>query len=120
MRYPESKMSLDSAMPTSSIQAWLGQELEMRGIDAMIYTRYILSILQQDSFEFEHIESDLFPMKKDLVQVKKEFPVKGKNRMKKGDRRWSVDGEEMKKTAAVECLMSVSDTAERVCYFYSL
>ncbi|XP_064631441.1 uncharacterized protein LOC135489819 [Lineus longissimus] len=113
MRYPESKMSLDSAMPTSSIQAWLGQELETRGIDAMIYTRYILSILQQDSFEFEHIESDLFPMKKDLVQGKKEFPPKGKTRMKKGDRRWSVDGEEMKKTVAVECLMSVSDVTEK-------
>ncbi|XP_072177588.1 uncharacterized protein [Diadema setosum] len=38
---------------TASVQSWLGQELETRGVDAVVYTRYILSIFQQDSFDLE-------------------------------------------------------------------
>ncbi|XP_054765606.2 uncharacterized protein LOC129272489 [Lytechinus pictus] len=38
---------------TTSVQNWLGQELETRGVDAVVYTRYILSIFQQDSFDLE-------------------------------------------------------------------
>ncbi|XP_074640226.1 uncharacterized protein LOC141898283 [Tubulanus polymorphus] len=100
-------MLLDVNMPTtSSIQAWLGRELELRGIDAMIYTRYILSILQQDNFELEHTEPDVFTPKK---QIKAEqVPSIGKNRNKKHDKK-SLDGDELKKTAAVECLLSVTD-----------
>ena len=41
-----------AALP-ASIKTWLGQQLELRGIDAVIYTRYILSILQQDSRDLE-------------------------------------------------------------------
>ena len=40
-----------SSSSLSSVASWLGSQLEQRGIDAVIYTRYILSILQQDSID---------------------------------------------------------------------
>lgn len=104
MKYPQ----LVAAMP-ASVQDWLDHELEMRGIDAVVYTRYILSILQQENFECEPLEGELFPSgsKRNL----KEAPVgKGKGKSKlRADRHKLLDCEEMKKSAAVECLMSVSE-----------
>lgn len=35
------------------VQTWLGQELEKCGIDAVIYTRYILSLLLHDSYDYD-------------------------------------------------------------------
>lgn len=35
------------------VQNWLGQELEKCGIDAMIYTRYVLSLLLHDSYDYD-------------------------------------------------------------------
>ena len=35
------------------VQTWLGQELEKCGIDAMIYTRYVLSLLLHDSYDYD-------------------------------------------------------------------
>lgn len=35
------------------VQSWLGQELEKCGIDAMIYTRYVLSLLLHDSYDYD-------------------------------------------------------------------
>ena len=46
MKYPEYRLSMEAALP-SSVQSWLGQQLELRGIDSLIYTRYIISLLQQ-------------------------------------------------------------------------
>lgn len=40
------EMSLFQAL--GPVQTWLGQELEKCGIDAMIYTRYVLSLLLHD------------------------------------------------------------------------
>lgn len=36
-----------------SILDWLEEQLENRGIDAVVYTRYILSLLQEDDSEFD-------------------------------------------------------------------
>lgn len=48
---PVSAMSLLQAL--GSVQTWLGQELEKCGIDAMIYTRYVLSLLLHDSYDYD-------------------------------------------------------------------
>eukprot|EP00058_Branchiostoma_floridae_P023536 XP_002609026.1 hypothetical protein BRAFLDRAFT_84842 [Branchiostoma floridae] len=103
-----------TALKTSGVQSWLGQELEMRGIDAMIYTRYILSILlQEDVDEMAEVDIDGgsgFGRKMGYVKVK-------------GKKKGRVDKEELKKTAAVQCLQSVSDQdagieslVEELCY----
>ncbi|RWS30326.1 uncharacterized protein B4U80_13625 [Leptotrombidium deliense] len=39
---------LSTRMVPSSLQDWLEEELENRGIDGVVYTRYILSLLQDD------------------------------------------------------------------------
>lgn len=46
-----SEMSLFRAL--GPVQTWLGQELEKCGIDAMIYTRYVLSLLLHDSYDYD-------------------------------------------------------------------
>ncbi|XP_013927219.1 PREDICTED: uncharacterized protein LOC106553274 [Thamnophis sirtalis] len=42
--------TLDALGP---VQTWLGQELEKCGIDAMIYTRYVLSLLLHDNYDYD-------------------------------------------------------------------
>ena len=120
MRCPSTghSMPLDNAL-SASLQSWLDHELEMRGIDAMVYTRYILSILQADSFEAELGEAEFFPPSKKgsvssscvpgIVMVRGSYQ-KGKNMEKKlMASSQSMDPEQRKKSAAVECLLSVSD-----------
>lgn len=46
-----SEMSLLQSL--GPVQSWLGQELEKCGIDAMIYTRYVLSLLLHDSYDYD-------------------------------------------------------------------
>lgn len=46
-----SEMSLFQSL--GPVQSWLGQELEKCGIDAMIYTRYVLSLLLHDSYDYD-------------------------------------------------------------------
>ena len=48
-------MPLETSL-IASVQNWLWRELEVRGIDAAIYSRYILSILLQDGFESDFCE----------------------------------------------------------------
>lgn len=48
---PASEMSLLQSL--GPVQSWLGQELEKCGIDAMIYTRYVLSLLLHDSYDYD-------------------------------------------------------------------
>lgn len=48
---PASEMSLLQSL--DPVQSWLGQELEKCGIDAMIYTRYVLSLLLHDSYDYD-------------------------------------------------------------------
>ena len=83
-----------------ALQSWLGQELELRGIDAVIYTRYILSILQQDSFEPD-TEFDPFLTQKEVRSTK------GKVHPRKFRKSWTAD--DWKKYAVLECLQAVTD-----------
>lgn len=48
---PAAEMSLLQSL--GPVQNWLGQELEKCGIDAMIYTRYVLSLLLHDSYDYD-------------------------------------------------------------------
>lgn len=48
---PSSEMS--SLQSLGPVQSWLGQELEKCGIDAVIYTRYVLSLLLHDSYDYD-------------------------------------------------------------------
>lgn len=55
-----SEMSLLHAL--GPVQTWLGQELEKCGIDAMIYTRYVLSLLLHDSYDYDLQEQVRAPL----------------------------------------------------------
>lgn len=83
------------------LQAWLGHELEMRGIDAVIYTRYILSLLQQ---EWQDLEEDL-----DLGFRKTPRHPRRKGRQPRHHSPLTLSPEEIKKLAAIRCLLAVSD-----------
>lgn len=91
----------------SAVGRWLGRELELRGIDAVVYTRYILSILLQEDPLLHEDAPDFFPPRK----AKHDPAVKGRGRKVGGAKRHSGewDSEKMKKLAAIECLMSVTD-----------
>ncbi|XP_051918276.1 uncharacterized protein KIAA0232 homolog [Hippocampus zosterae] len=100
---PASEMSLFQSL--GPVQSWLGQELEKCGIDAMIYTRYVLSLLLHDSYDYDlqdylH-ENDIF------LGWEKGTGKKWSKSKKKGGSDLSL--EEMKKQAAVQCLRSASD-----------
>ncbi|XP_057711954.1 uncharacterized protein KIAA0232 homolog [Corythoichthys intestinalis] len=100
---PASKMSLLQSL--GPVQSWLGQELEKCGIDAMVYTRYVLSLLLHDSYDYDlqdylH-ENDIF-----LGWEKGSGKKWGKSKKKGGT---DLSLEEMKKQAAVQCLRSASD-----------
>ncbi|KAM9500218.1 uncharacterized protein KIAA0232 homolog isoform 1-T1 [Clarias gariepinus] len=108
---PESVSLLGSLSPSDMsllqslgpVQSWLGQELEKCGIDAMIYTRYVLSLLLHDSYDYDlqDQENDIF-----LGWEKGAGKKWGKSRRKGGT---DLSLEEMKKQAAVQCLRSASD-----------
>lgn len=50
---PVSSSKMSSLQSLGPVQSWLGQELEKCGIDAMIYTRYVLSLLLHDSYDYD-------------------------------------------------------------------
>ncbi|XP_069488097.1 uncharacterized protein KIAA0232 homolog isoform X2 [Ambystoma mexicanum] len=95
-----SEMSVLRAL--DPVQSWLGQELEKCGIDAMIYTRYILSLLLHDNYDYDlqEQENDIF-----LGFEKGACKKWAKSKKKSSD----LTLEEMKKQAAVQCLRSASD-----------
>ncbi|XP_078131661.1 uncharacterized protein KIAA0232 homolog [Sander vitreus] len=98
---PASEMSLLQSL--GPVQSWLCQELEKCGIDAMIYTRYVLSLLLHDSYDYDlqDQENDIF-----LGWEKGTGKKWGKSKKKGGT---DLSLEEMKKQAAVQCLRSASD-----------
>ncbi|KAG1960426.1 uncharacterized protein KIAA0232 homolog isoform X2 [Pimephales promelas] len=100
---PVSSSEMSSLQSLGPVQSWLGQELEKCGIDAMIYTRYVLSLLLHDSYDYDlqDQENDIF-----LGWEKGTGKKWGKSK-KKGVTDLSL--EEMKKQAAVQCLRSASD-----------
>uniref|UniRef100_A0A8C5LVJ1 KIAA0232 n=1 Tax=Leptobrachium leishanense TaxID=445787 RepID=A0A8C5LVJ1_9ANUR len=103
--FPVSEMSLLRAL--GPVQTWLGQELEKCGIDAMIYTRYVLSLLLHDSYDYDlqEQENDIF-----LGWEKGVCKKWGKGKKKNSD----LSLEEMKKQAAVQCLLSASDESSGI------
>lgn len=50
---PVSVFEMSMLRALDPVQTWLGQELEKCGIDAMIYTRYVLSLLLHDSYDYD-------------------------------------------------------------------
>ncbi|XP_076145083.1 uncharacterized protein KIAA0232 homolog isoform X1 [Alosa pseudoharengus] len=98
---PCSEMSLLQSL--GPVQNWLGQELEKCGIDAVIYTRYVLSLLLHDSYDYDlqDQENDIF------LGWEKGAGKKWTRSRRKGGA--DVSLEEMKKQAAVQCLRSASD-----------
>ncbi|XP_029804729.1 uncharacterized protein KIAA0232 homolog isoform X1 [Suricata suricatta] len=102
---PVSEMSLLRAL--GPVQTWLGQELEKCGIDAMIYTRYVLSLLLHDTYDYDlqEQENDIF-----LGWEKGACKKWGKSKKKCSD----LTLEEMKKQAAVQCLRSASDESSGI------
>ncbi len=119
--------SIEAGSLSPSVMSWFGQELEMRGIDAVIYTRYILSILQQEDPGDLDLEAKFFPpLKKQLtpgsvyleppaVRLSPAAGSRGRScsssggKGRKTDKKKGITSEELKKLAAVECLLSVSD-----------
>jgi hypothetical protein len=53
MKYPQLV-----SMP-SAVSDWLEEQLEARGIDAVVYTRYILSLLHSDTVDVIYSDEDL-------------------------------------------------------------
>ncbi|PSN54994.1 Uncharacterized protein C0J52_02344 [Blattella germanica] len=97
MKYPQLV-----SMP-SAVQDWLDEQLEARGIDAVVYTRYILSLLQRDTLD---LPDDLLTLSSHKSKIGRRGRKRGRNR----EDYWNVwDCEQLKRTAAVECLMSASD-----------
>ncbi|XP_052004168.1 uncharacterized protein KIAA0232 homolog [Xyrauchen texanus] len=100
---PVSSSEMSSLQSLGPVQSWLGQELEKCGIDAMIYTRYVLSLLLHDSYDYDlqEQENDIF-----LGWEKGAGKKWGKSKRKGGT---DLSLEEMKKQAAVQCLRLASD-----------
>lgn len=117
------KLSVNS--PPSSLQDWLDEKLERRGIDAVIYTRYILSILLQDNYDVESCkhnaaDEDICSYYFCNDRKLKNCPCSKGSSRKSSDsficnQHLNGDHEQRKKSAAVECLKSVSD--EVVCQY---
>lgn len=103
MKFPDYRLSMEAALP-SSVDIWLGQELEQRGIDSLIYTRYIISILRQDIEDPDIIEKDI-----DLITKYKNKADFGKRNKKAERKKFSISDEERKKVAAIECLSAISE-----------
>ncbi|KAL1505372.1 hypothetical protein ABEB36_004955 [Hypothenemus hampei] len=95
------KYSQMVSMP-SEVSDWLEEQLEARGIDSKVYARYILSLLHAHELEVIRPEED-FP----FTKLKKE-----EKRCQKQKKPWfkqSLDADQIKRSAAVECLMSAAD-----------
>ncbi|XP_074039030.1 uncharacterized protein isoform X2 [Leptinotarsa decemlineata] len=103
MKYPQLV-----SMP-SAVSDWLQGQLEARGIDAVLYTRYVLSLLHSHPVDLIY-QDDL-----ELSHLKKEVGKSngGRKRSRKSSSDWwryaQADAEQIKRSAAVECLLSASD-----------
>ncbi|XP_055794947.1 uncharacterized protein KIAA0232-like [Salvelinus fontinalis] len=99
---PAAEMSLLHSL--GPVQSWLGQELEKCGIDAMIYTRYVLSLLLHDNYDY-----DLQDQENDILLGWEKGTGKKWAKCKKKGGGTDLSLEEIKKQAAVQCLLSASD-----------
>ncbi|KAJ8981773.1 hypothetical protein NQ317_002367 [Molorchus minor] len=103
MKYPQLV-----SMP-SAVSDWLEEQLEARGIDAVVYTRYVLSLLHTHTIDVIYPDEDL-----QFSRLKKEVKRSsgGRKRVRNSSEWWrhaQADAEQIKRSAAVECLMSASD-----------
>lgn len=97
MKYPEYRLSMEAALP-SSVHSWLKLELEHLGIDSLVYSRYIISLMLQDGEDLDGLDMEL-----DMLSQSKQ---KGH---KLNKQKLSVSNEERKKFAAIQCLSAVTD-----------
>lgn len=103
MKYPQLV-----SMP-SAVSDWLEEQLEARGIDAVVYTRYVLSLLHTHAVDVIYPDEEL-----QFSRLKKEVKRSsgGRKRFRRSSDWWrhaQADAEQIKRSAAVECLMSASD-----------
>ncbi|XP_071055743.1 uncharacterized protein [Onthophagus taurus] len=113
MKYPQLL-----SMPTA-VSDWLEEQLEARGIDAVVYTRYVLSILYRDPVDVICSERELqFSPQPNNKEVRRSSS--GRKRFRRSSGWYTLnlsDAEKLKRSAAVQCLMSASD---QECGFESL
>lgn len=100
MKFPEHKLFMETVRLPSPVQKWFGHQLEIRGIDSVIYSRHIIHLLQQDDDEI-HDYVDLFFDSK--AEKKHQYKAA------RYDKKKVKNSEERKKSAAIECLQAVSD-----------
>ncbi|KAK3595848.1 hypothetical protein CHS0354_014672 [Potamilus streckersoni] len=103
MKYPEYRLSMEAALP-SSVQSWFRHELELLGIDSIVYSHYVISLLRQDSAEVELESSEA-----DVHFLEKKVELKQPRGKKSEKKRVSISEEDKRKHAAVQCLVSVAD-----------
>ncbi|XP_050508438.1 uncharacterized protein LOC114341448 isoform X1 [Diabrotica virgifera virgifera] len=106
MKYPQVV-----SMP-SAVSNWLDEQLEARGIDAVVYTRYILSLLHSHTVDVLYPEDDFqFPYshsKKDVRRYNRGYL--GSHRSSSDWwRHVHADAEQIKRSAAIKCLLSASE-----------
>ena len=103
-------MSAADTYLSSSLQTWLDHELEVRGIDAVIYTRYILGILLQDDHCVQRENGDetqfFPPSKKTLSSWSTNSDSSVRDSKRKSN---ELTAEEFKKLEATNYLLSIAD-----------
>ncbi|KAF5269358.1 hypothetical protein FQA39_LY08750 [Lamprigera yunnana] len=103
MKYPQLV-----SMP-SEISDWLEEQLEARGIDAVVYTRYVISLLNRDSVDIVSPDQDLH-FNQPIKEVRRSGSGRKRFRCFSEWREYAqTDAEQLKRSAAIECLMSASD-----------
>lgn len=68
MRYPHLV-----SMP-SAVSDWLEEQLEARGIDAVVYTRYVLSLFYRDPIDVIYPDTD-FHINNNIDKVSYTFSI---------------------------------------------
>lgn len=105
MRYLEKQIYMET-LHLPSVQVWLGNELESRGIDSMIYSRHIIQLLQQDEDDVDCPDYFDFKYK---TKVNKKGIVKAPKKPEKPSSAGLEKTADRKKSAAIECLQAVSE-----------
>lgn len=101
MKYPPVRL----VMP-DGICEWLEHELESRGIDAVVYTRYVLSLLRR-----EHHPADLIgaTVENGGSKLSGGVAVRHRRRTSHNSAQVKTDLEQLRRSAAVDCLASACD-----------
>lgn len=104
MKYPQ----LVSARAVNAISDWLVSRLEELGVDApLVYSRLLLSLL--------HTPLQINAL--DLAEVPAQLKIKRCLGHKGGRKLTETEAETLKRFAAIESLMDVTNTEERVSFY---